>query len=283
MRVIKERFRRPHQVEIDRRVLPVFEDFHLLRMEGDYEYPCHQHTCYEVIFVERGPYTCELNGVEITLGPREVLVIKPGDWHQDHLRDAQRHYVLHFRLKTVLEGLIVPELFREAVAPESQISRGVGPAVDMSLFRELALEANGGAAYAAAVQDGLLEVLFWRIVRGLDPVALSTAFRRLPEREAKRERIASVFMRFLSKNPNVDELALALRMSPRQLVIECRSFFGKSPARLLLSFKLSHADDLLRHRGLLVREVSEQLGFANPYHFSRVYSRERGHAPSRQA
>jgi len=37
---------------------------------------------------------------------------------------------------------------------------------------------------------------------------------------------------------------------------------------------------LLRYQGQRVKEVSEALGFANPYHFSRVYRRHFGHPPS---
>jgi hypothetical protein len=53
--MIKERFRRPQGIGASTRMKPVFQDFHLLRMEGNYEYPLHQHTNYEVILVERGP------------------------------------------------------------------------------------------------------------------------------------------------------------------------------------------------------------------------------------
>jgi hypothetical protein len=67
MIVHKDRFRRPQHAEAGVRLRPVFDDFHLLRMEGRYEYPRHQHTNYEVILVERGPYRCELNGTELAL------------------------------------------------------------------------------------------------------------------------------------------------------------------------------------------------------------------------
>jgi len=277
----KERFRRPDKAEVGRRLTPVFEDFQLLSMEGVYEYPLHQHTRYEVILVESGPYRCRLNSAELVLVVGEALIIKPGDWHQDHLRDGQRHYVLHFRLESGLEGVSVPELFRDGVGPGEQVVRGVGGGRHAQLLRELGGEASGGAPYAGVVQDSLLEVLFWRLVRALPVGVLSGAFRQLPEREGRRERIATVFLRNMGANPTVVKLAGALGMSPRHLVNECRELFGESPARLLLSFKLRRADELLRHRGMRVREVSDELGFTNPFHFSRVYRRARGYAPSR--
>ncbi|MBM3815292.1 MAG: helix-turn-helix domain-containing protein [Acidimicrobiia bacterium] len=279
MRVNKQRFRRPQAVDPGTRIRPVFQDFHLLNMEGDYEYPRHQHTNYEVILVDRGPYRCELNREQLTLVDGQVLVIKPGDLHQDHLRDGQRHYVLHFRLTGTLPGEPALSLFRDDASPSGQICAG-NYSRDAFFMRELRREAEEGARHSPAVQDSLLEALFWRLVRGLPESSLSDAFYRLPQAEAQREAIAAVFHRHLRQNPTVVELALELKMSPRHLSKLCREKFGVGPARYLLQSKLRRAEEMLRYQGQRVKEVSEALGFANPYHFSRVYRRHFGHPPS---
>ena len=279
MRVLKQRFRRSQLAAPGVRVRPVFDDFHLLRMEGSYEYPRHQHMNYEVILVDRGPYRCELNETELTLTHGQVLVIKPGDWHQDHLSDGQRHHVLHFRLEAAAPGEPAMLLFRERVKPAEQICTG-NYSHDRLFLRELQREAEASGAYAPAIQDSLLEALFCRIVRGLPAAALSEAFRQLPDVEAQRSRLALVFEEHLEANPTVAELALAAGMSPRHFTMLCRRLFGEAPARFLLRLKLRCADEMLRYRGLRVKEVSEALGFPNPYHFSRVYRRVHGHAPS---
>jgi AraC-like DNA-binding protein len=280
MRVTKLRFRRPQLADPGVRVRPIFDDFHLLRMEGSYEYPRHQHTNYEVILVDRGPYRCELNGEQLALVSGQVLVVKPGDWHQDHLRDGQRHHVLHFRLAAATPGEPAVLLFRDGVKPAEQICSG-NYAHDRLFLRELQREAEVSGAYAPAIQDSLLEALFWRIVRGLAASALGEAFRRLPEVEAQRSRVALVFSENLKANPTVAELAGSAGMSPRQFTLLCRRLFGESPARFLLRFKLRRAEEMLRYRGLRVKEVSEALGFSNPFHFSRVFKRTLGRPPSR--
>jgi AraC-like DNA-binding protein len=277
--VHKDRFSRPQHPALGVRIRPVFDDFHLLWMDGDYEYPRHQHDNYEVIFIEKGPYLCEVNGVELSLSHGQILVIKPGDWHQDHLRDGQRHYVLHFRLVGAEAGAPATPVFNKVVLPAQQICREDFTR-DVWFLSEMRREATEAAVYAGAVQDSLLEAFFWHIVRGLPPEALSQALRQLPEVEVRREEIASLFMQYVSRKPNVGDLAAALKISPRQLVNRCHDLFGESPARLLLRFKLRIADELLRYRGLRVQEVSNELGFANPYHFSRVYRRLRGYAPT---
>ena len=281
MRVNKQRFRRPQSVDSGTRIRPVFEDFHLLGMEGNYEYPRHQHTNYEVILIERGPYRCELNGEQLTLVDGQVLVIKPGDWHQDHLRDGQRHYVLHFRLFSATPGAPATPLFRDDVSPSAQLCQG-DYSRDTFFMRELRREAEEEARYSPAIQDSLLEALFWRIARGLPESGLSEAFRRLHQTEAQREMIVAVFHRHLHGNPTVVELATKAKMSPRHLTTLCRTMFGEGPARFLLKLKLQRAEEMLRYRGLSVKEVSETLGFTNPYHFSRVYKRIYGRPPSQR-
>ena len=279
MTMHKERFRRPRQSEVGARLRPVFDDFHLLRMEGSYEYPRHQHTNYEVILIERGLYRCELNGTELTLVDGQTLIIKPGDFHQDHLSDGQRHYVLHFRLLGPESGRPGMALFRPDVAAGEQVCRGYY-AGETWFLTELRREAETGASYAGAVQDSLMEALFWRLVRGLDPKALSQEMRQLPAAAARREEIADVMAGFLARNPTVGELAGALGVSPRHLTNQCVKLFGQPPARLLLQLKVRRAEELLHYRTQRVREVSDALGFANPYHFSRAFRRLRGYAPS---
>jgi AraC family transcriptional regulator, transcriptional activator of pobA len=279
MPVVKVRYRRPAQADPGLRVRPVFDDFHRLQMTGDCEYPEHQHTNYELILVEAGPYRCALNGEELQLERGQILVIKPGDRHQDHLRHGQRHYVVHFRLLPAEARTPAIDLFRADAPPAAQICRG-NHLRDSRLIRELKWETETSASFAPAVQDCVLEALFWRTVRDLPVEGLSDAVRRLPQDEALRERIAGVLQRHLRANPTVCQLAAQLGMSPRQLTHLCNRLHGDSPARLLLRQKLHVAEAMLRHRGMRVQEVSNDLGFANPYHFSRVFRREWGLPPS---
>jgi AraC-like DNA-binding protein len=258
---------------------PVFEDFHLLRMEGDYEYPRHQHTNYEVILVDRGPYRCELNAEQVTLVAGQVLIVKPGDWHQDHLRDGQRHYVLHFRLSGAAQGGHPPALFRQQCRPSEQICSG-NYSRETFFLRELRREAEEKAPHGPAIQDSLLEALFWRISRGLSDASLSSDFLQLPRTDNRREFLAGIFHGHLKDRPTVQQMAREAGMSSSHFTTVTRQIFGMGPARFLLEFKLRRAEEMLRYRRLRVKEVSEHLGFANPYHFSRAFRRVLGRPPS---
>jgi AraC-like DNA-binding protein len=259
-------------------IRPVFADFHRLDMRAAHEYPRHRHAGYEAILVERGPYLCELNGVELRVEAGEVLIIKPGDWHADHLRAGQRHFVLHFNLETA-EGERTAELFALGARPQEQMAKGDFQR-DARLLHEIQVEAEGGENHAALVQDGLLAALFWRWARGLPAAGLSRQWRALPAAEVRREEIAELLARHVGDNPTVASLARALGVSARQFTTQCRTLFGAPPAKLLLKLKLREAEVMLRYQRRRVSEVSESLGFANPFHFSRVCRRAWGRPPS---
>ena len=278
MKLQKIRYRRVPAPEFPLRIQVGFEDFHRLRMKVNYEYPLHRHDGYEAIVVESGMYRCSLNGEELRIRRGQTLLVKPGDRHQDHLSKGQCHAVLHFRLSHPGGGR-VPDLFAAQVRPDQQIAQGAS-VFDGKLIGELQHESTGGRPYGAKVQDGLLSALFWHWVRFLPEAALSPEYRTFPIDEARREEITDLFNRHLEQNEGLPVLAAKLNVSSRQLTNHCRKLFGTSPARLLLGMKISRAEAMLCYQRMRVSEVSDALGFANPYHFSRAFRKTLGYPPS---
>ncbi len=75
-------------------------------------------------------------------------------------------------------------------------------------------------------------------------------------------------------------MAKALGMSERSLSNRCRSLFGNSPTRMFVKYKLERARILVAQTDLTMAHISKHLGFENPYHFSKVYKRVHGVAPT---
>ncbi len=60
-----------------------------------------------------------------------------------------------------------------------------------------------------------------------------------------------------------------------------RQAYGQSPADYLTTLRISKAKELMSSQPtLLIREVAEQVGFKNPYHFSRVFKKNEGQWPT---
>ncbi len=276
-----------------RQVCPRFLDFHLMNPDADFEYPEHRHETYEIIFVIEGPYRCMLNGSELTACPGQQLVIQPGDRHQDHLKKGQRHYVLHFRLRDsgvhadCSEDTSVSRflLFPTHGAVSDRLAR-MWPDDALSFFRWMEAESGRTAipgeipAARSRVQDARMEVLFWELVRTIPGAAFSPEFRDETARQHFIGTLQGVFAARCHGDFSVDEMADAVRCSRRSLTERCQLYFGSSPARTFLAFRLAEAARELAEREFSVKEVSERFGFDNPFHFSRAFRRVMGISPS---
>ena len=78
---------------------------------------------------------------------------------------------------------------------------------------------------------------------------------------------------------NLNEVAEACHVDPAYL---CRLFqrFGRErPSRYLLHLRLNRAAELIQNSNLMIKEVSDQLGFSDPYNFSRAFRRAFGVPP----
>ena len=102
-------------------------------------------------------------------------------------------------------------------------------------------------------------------VRGLDPI--------------------EPLLTYLSEHPgetlSTREAARLLHRSPSSLSHVFKATTGASFLQYQIAFKLELADDIFRSRdGITVREAAYELGFSDPYYFSRLYRRHRGRPPT---
>lgn len=74
-------------------------------------------------------------------------------------------------------------------------------------------------------------------------------------------------------------VAAACRVGEPYICRVFRRYHGISPYQYLLQRKMGHAALLLLNRRLLVKEVAQRVGFADPYHFSKAFKRVHGVAP----
>ena len=79
--------------------------------------------------------------------------------------------------------------------------------------------------------------------------------------------------RFLEENFSADlsieRVAQQVRVSPQYLVSAFKKHLGMTPAKYLWRCRLDYGTHLLRRTGLSVSEIAYQVGYKNPYHFSR--------------
>lgn len=84
----------------------------------------------------------------------------------------------------------------------------------------------------------------------------------------------------LDQSLSLDALCHEIQISKYHFVRRFKQVNGYSPMAYFMKLKLEKACFLLTNTALSIKEISEALGFANPYYFSEAFKKNTGFAPS---
>ena len=78
----------------------------------------------------------------------------------------------------------------------------------------------------------------------------------------------------------VPELAAACQLGRTQLFRKLKAISNQSPADVLRTARLQHANNLLQTTQLTIAEITYQSGFKSAAHFAKLYKKYFGKTPS---
>ncbi len=247
-------------------------------VHGPAGFAAHLHPHYEVLAVESGHYDCRIDGVRIRLGAGDVLVIKPGDTHEESLTPPIRYGVVHFTV--CVHGRDASfDIFEPGVALDQRCLRGARARLQPTIDR-LAAESGMGDGLGGLAQDALMAALFVDLLRAIPAQLLKVEYRPGDRAGGFAQRLKQVFARHEHDRLDVRMMAALMSMSERSLMHRCRREIGTSPAHAFNAFKMARALLLLRETAMPVQAIAERLGFTDPFHFSKAFKRVHGKAPS---
>ncbi len=85
----------------------------------------------------------------------------------------------------------------------------------------------------------------------------------------------------IASSLTLQDAAEAVGKSPSSVSHLFRKQFGQSFKQAFLSFKLAHADVLLKTQSeMTIKQIAEAVGYDDPLYFSRLYKKYRGITPS---
>ena len=229
--------------------------------------PRHQHFDYEFIYLSAGKYEYLHNHCHLALQPGQGFLVRPGDWHIDYLFPDTRYTAVNFILKNHDAGLL-----REQIDERELVITDVDGDIARVLER-LCRESDTADSFSTRLREIELRELYWLILRRLPRDTITAeVFRQEEDRQFAR-RIHRIAMQHIRQNISLPELAAAMRVSPRTLHNRCRELFGTSPLQAIMKIRMDHALELLSGTAMTIKDISNYLGFPNPYHFSKVFKR----------
>jgi len=236
-------------------------------------------TDYEAVLILAGSPHYETAAGFQALAPGSILIARPGTRETYHWDPTgrTRHAYLHFNMEK-----IPADWPATATWPQRIISP---PSILGQLFRHLLERTRQHPEWPSRNPDSLENHLFETFLElyfqfeqengAIPPGILSEPVRR-----------ATKFMRERLDRPRVEpftlaELAATAHVSAKHL---CRVFtdeLGVSPMKACRLMQFQLAIPLLARSNMSIKEVAERCGFADQLYFSRSFSRNFGHAPSK--
>jgi AraC-like DNA-binding protein len=226
--------------------------------------------CHGLEYVASGSGTVWLDRQEFPLRAGVLFIYGPKTGH--HIRSDP---------KTPLRKYFVDFFGREATGILGAGSAAPGTAVQLSdletcrtLLELLLAEGGRGLRSTPKICAALLRILIWKTAGAPAPYAAKGGG---PTQtfEACRDLIDAHHLEF----NDLDDVAHAAGMDKSYLCRLFQSHGYPPPYGYLIRKKINRAAEWLMSGDCQVKEVAQRAGFADPYHFSRVFKREMGQSP----
>lgn len=257
-----------------------YEPFSVRGVEMNWTIPAHRHEgLHQFQLLEHGRLRGTIDGQDMAARGPALLMLAPGSVHAfSYTPDAVGHQMT-IPTATLAQGLVGSDLIEGRLDGSFVITELREPAHVSGLFHQLALEFGGrapGRVHALAALASLIAVHFVR-ERGVQ-----FERERAPGvRDTLVQRFLNLMERHYAEHCPLDFYADTLGVTPDHLSRSCRRVARKSALQLLHERLMLEARRLLAYTAMPVNEVADQLGYADPAYFCRVFGRAMGHTPSR--
>ena len=143
------------------------------------------------------------------------------------------------------------------------------------IFMNLQQSGRNSGAHIQSICGCLLELLILQVAdNALSQDDAESSAQRTYQRS--RQLIENRYLTLHTLN----DIAEACHINAPYLCRLFKRYGAESPYQMLIRLKMRYATDLLNGSPALIKQVAKATGFADPYHFSRVFKKVYGAAPS---
>lgn len=228
----------------------------------------------ELILVVAGRFSYEARGASpLILGVGDVLLIPPGEWHTFRRLDEPVHAAF-----SCIHGELVPNArwaagdYRLRPEPLRVTATGTDAAIH-DLFMRCSETHEGYDRYRAELLEAVTREIWIRLAEYWE----GGGGGRIPERIRP---MVSYLRAHLQDRIGRRDLARVFRITPEHVNALFRKELGVTPTQFLHREKMFRAYRCIRDQGISVKEAAAQVGFDDPFYFSRVFKRIFKRAPS---
>ena len=225
---------------------------------------------HSIEYVAAGQGELGVNGKRFPLRPGAVFYYGPATAHRivtDPLQPLDKFFVDFFgpRFTRLLKKHPLARHEPCYLSPTLRINE---------IFMSLQKSGRNAGLHTQSICDCLLELLILQVAENaLSQDDAESSAQRTYQR--CRQLIASQFLAVHTLN----DIAEACHINAPYLCRLFKRYGAESPYQMLIRLKMRYATDLLNGSPALIKQVAKATGFADPYHFSRVFKKVYGVSP----
>lgn len=239
-----------------------------------------QHDFYELVYVDKGPITMNLDDRAYVLGEGDIMLYMPNVFHEGTPQNAGKTLgIISFvspshQLKS-LEG-VVKHLNADERKLFFDILRDGMPLFDV---------VKDGLKLKEEVSDFQLQIIKNKLEVLLLSILISESEKSQTVTQNDStlplaEKIYAFLQNNVSAQLNLNVLSQTFTVSVTNLKTSFRERYNCGIIDKFIDLKISRAKGLLKDGELSVTEISEFLGFATPHYFARQFKKRTGLTPT---
>ena len=239
----------------------------------------HQHQDFaEIILICKGQGQYSIDGRPVKVKAGDLVVYNSDIIHDEITGPESQLSWFCIAISQIHEpGLRPNALIRDGIRPVFPAGDLFRPLQSLCelMFDQLANERPGNSVTTYHLTQALL-AMTWQVIHRGEP-ASSSDF----EDEPLAQRVIAYLDSHYTEEINLQELATAFKVSTFYLAHIFKDCFGYSPMQYILRRRIGEAQSLLISTDLSVTEIASRVGYDNPSHFNRQFSKYVGLPPRR--
>jgi len=258
-------------------LVPRFLRIHKARINRYWVWPEHTNRETELVLIRKGRMRCSIDHIGFVGSDGDLYFVQPGQLHcEEILGEYLDIFTLRFDL---LDAAGQSQAFLCDLQPGRQQLTDAEKWSGHLFEQILHLIWNDKPGTESKIEALILEIT-GRIRDRCEIGRQTPEVDRMPGKGAVlAERAARHIERNLQRKVTVSEVAEYCCVSPCHLTHVFKAALGVSPVRYIQQMRVDRAKRLLADESLYVYEIAREIGFDDPFYFSRMFKRVSGVSP----
>lgn len=254
--------------------------YYRIRTPG-YHFKGEKHQFFELTYVDTGILHTEVDGVQYTLGEKEMIIYGPGQFHKQYTDATQSvsYVTILFDMENLTPGIAKKwyEVLLNKVYPYNKKT--------YTLIKTIVQESSTGIPYMDSLMLCLLTETIIRLLQSEYVVssASPSTVARQNYRDELFERIIAYVESKIYEPLTIAEICQQFSMSRSSLQLLFKNAVNQSPKKYISDMKLEKSRQMLRENKYTVSEISLKLGYSSIHYFSNAFNQKYHISPSEYA